>query len=91
MFVVPTDSTLHLYQISRVMLEHTTDLPLALAIQGDVSDVQEAVTVESLPTQEYIRSLTDTVATLDESLQAIERQQRHFIHVRCSNLSGLSC
>lgn len=48
------------------------------------SGMQEAVTVESLPTQEYIRSLTDSLAALDESLQAIERQQRHFIHVRDS-------
>lgn len=44
------------------------------------SPVQEAVTVQSLPTQDYIQSLTDTVAVIDESLQAIERQQRHFIH-----------
>lgn len=43
------------------------------------------MTVESLPTQDYIQSLTDTVAVIDESLQAIERQQRHFIHVRFPN------
>jgi hypothetical protein len=40
------------------------------------------VRVDSLPTQDYIQSLTDTVAVIDASLQAIDREQRHFIHVR---------
>lgn len=54
-----------------------------------MSPVQEAVTVQSLPTQDYIQSLTDTVAVIDENLQAIERQQRHFFHVRCSNFAHI--